>query len=230
VEAGRAARSAATDAGRLCRIVDLKTRHPLTQCKFHPKRSLRPLVVLRRAGPSDSQSLFQTACDPEVMRFVDWPSPKDPATVEANLQNALTDWKNHSEYQWVILERLTGECAGTISCRPKDHAADFGYFLSRRYWGKGLATEAAKAVVSWLASQPEIWRIWASVDTENARSRRLLARVGLTFEGVMHMATLRPNIGGPPRDTAIYALTKSGVGLSDRRTGIIFGTRVTVDG
>jgi len=174
-----------------------------------PESIITPLVVLRRVTPADSQSLFELASDPEVMRFMDWPMPADPKATSARLESTAGDWEKGIEYQWVILERGTGECVGTISCRPKGHAVDFGYFLGRRYWGKGLGLAAATAVVSWLARQPEIGRIWATVDVENARSRRLLERLGLILEGVLRMATLRPNIGGPPRDTALYARTKT---------------------
>jgi RimJ/RimL family protein N-acetyltransferase len=166
------------------------------------------LVVLRRVRPADAPSLFQVICDPEVMRFMDWPIPTDPSSTEAHLQDAAGDWDMGSEFQWVILERFTGELVGSISCRPNGHAADFGYFFGRSYWGKGLAFDAASTVTDWLDAQPQIFRIWASVDVENTRSRRLLERLGLGLEGVLRMATVRPNIGGPPRDTAIYARVK----------------------
>lgn len=163
------------------------------------------LIKLRRARPTDAQALYLAARDPEVMRFMDWPMPTDPRDTEAHLETLSGAWETGSEYQWIILERHSGKCAGSISCRPKGHAVDFGYFLARDCWGKGMAREAASAVLSWLATQPEIVRIWATVDADNIRSRRLLERLGLQLEGVMRMATVRPNIGGPPRDTAVYA-------------------------
>jgi ribosomal-protein-alanine N-acetyltransferase len=176
-----------------------------------PETIVTSLVALRRAGPADSQAIFRASGDPEVARFMDWSMPRDSGPTEAHLHATAADWEKGLEYRWVIIERCTGESAGTISGRPKDHAADFGYFLARKYWGKGLATEASRAVVSWLMAQPEIVRVWATVDAENTRSRRVLERVGLTLEGVLRMATVRPNLGGAPRDTAIYPVTRSPV-------------------
>jgi RimJ/RimL family protein N-acetyltransferase len=149
------------------------------------------------------------ASDPEVMRFMDWPMPIDASSTEAHLEGAYAAWDSGAEYQWVVLERHTGELVGTISFRPRGHAVDFGYFFARNYWGKGLAFDAASAVMSWFASRPEIVRIWATVDAENVRSRRLLERLGLQLEGVMRLASIRPNIGSLPRDTAIYAQTRA---------------------
>lgn len=167
------------------------------------------MVILRRATPGDAQCLYLAATHPEVMRFMDWPMPTGPGDTEAHLREAWASWDGGSEYQWIIFERNSPACVGTISCRPKGHEADFGYFLARKHWGRGLATDAALAVIAWLESQPEITRIWATVDVENVRSRRLLERVGLQLETVRRMATLRPNIGGPPRDTAVYVRAKA---------------------
>jgi RimJ/RimL family protein N-acetyltransferase len=161
-------------------------------------------VVLRRAAPSDAHELYALARDPEVMRFMDWPMPADPLETMRHLEDAVADWDRGTEHQWVILTRLGGECVGTIACRPSDHAVDFGYFLGRRHWGQGLAAEAAAAMLAWIETQPQIIRIWASADVGNVRSRGLLERLGLQLEGVLRMATFRPNIGGLPRDTAIY--------------------------
>jgi RimJ/RimL family protein N-acetyltransferase len=174
-----------------------------------PETLTAPLVLLRRANPADAQCLYQAARNADVMRFMDWPMPTDPGDTESHLRKCSADWDSGSEYQWVILDRDSVQCVGTISCRPEGHSADFGYFLGRDHWGRGFATDAASAVVAWLEAQPEIIRIWASVDVENVRSRRLLERLGLQLEGVLRMATIRPNIGGPPRDTAVYARTKS---------------------
>lgn len=165
-------------------------------------------IVLRRAQLADAQSLYLSACNADVMRYLDWPMPTDPKDTESHLRKVSADWDAGAEYQWVILDRNSAECIGTISCRPHGHAADFGYFLARSHWGRGLALDAAFAVVNWLNSQSEILRIWASVDVENVRSRRLLERLDLQLEGILRTATVRPNIGGLPRDTAIYARIK----------------------
>jgi len=166
-------------------------------------------VTLRRAMPHDGAALFAVACNPRVMRFMDWPMPKESEEVHAHLRKADAEWQEGREFQWVILENSTRQLTGTISCRPRGHSADFGYFLGPSHWGKGLAFEAATQVTGWLLHQPEILRIWATADAENERSRRLLERIGLRLEGILRMATYRPNIGGKPRDTALYAVCKS---------------------
>lgn len=172
----------------------------------HPPETLTgDRVVLRRAVPADARALFDACDDPEVMRFLDWPRPQHVSDTLAHLENAIAAWNDRIEFQWVVIERATGDLAGTISARPRGHAVDFGYFLGREYWGRGLAADAARLLVAWLREQPAVLRIWATADAENDRSRRVLERVGLRLEGVMRMAGVRPNIGPVPRDTALYA-------------------------
>lgn len=161
-------------------------------------------VVLRRATPADAPDLYAFARDPQVVRFMDWLMPTALQDSAQHLQEAVERWDAGLEFQWVILERSSGACVGTLACRPLGHAADFGYFLGSQHWGRGWALQAAAAVLAWCEAQPQIIRVWASADVENLRSRRLLERLGLQLEGILRKATVRPNMGGPPRDTAIY--------------------------
>ncbi|QTN27510.1 GNAT family N-acetyltransferase [Rhodoferax sp. AJA081-3] len=168
-------------------------------------------VRLRRAAPEDAKRLFTAATDPDVMKYMEWAAQTSDSQTRAHLEQVARRWQEGTEFQWIVEERATGNLAGTISCRPKGHSADFGYFLARSQWGKGLALDAGALVFDWLKVQPEIFRIWATADAENIRSHRVLERLGLQKEGVMRMATYRPNIGGPPRDTALYAWHRASI-------------------
>ncbi|MBI3369467.1 MAG: GNAT family N-acetyltransferase [Burkholderiales bacterium] len=153
--------------------------------------------------------MFLAAADPEVMRFMEWPAHKSVADAEVYMNGCADRWASGAEYHWVIESRAGGPVLGCIGCRVRGHAADFGYFLARSAWGQGIATEASSLLVGWLRRQPSVLRIWATTDAENVRSAKVLERLGMQREGVLRMATYRPNIGGLPRDTAVYALCKS---------------------
>lgn len=166
-------------------------------------------VRLRRSRPADSQAVFLAASDPEVMRFMEWPAHKSIADTEAYMNGCADRWTSGVEYHWVVEGQEGGPLLGCIACRVRAHAADFGYFFARSAWGRGVATEASSLLVGWLGMQPSILRIWASTDADNIGSAKVLKRVGLQREGILRMSTFRPNIGGLPRDTAIYALCKA---------------------
>jgi [ribosomal protein S5]-alanine N-acetyltransferase len=175
-----------------------------------PESIVGAQVRLRKSTAADANAVFLAAADPEVMRFMEWPAHKSVADAEAYMSGCAARWAAGAEYHWVIEGRAGGPLLGCIACRVRGHAADFGYFLGKSAWDRGIATEAALLLVAWLQRQPSILRIWATTDSENVRSARVLERLGMQREGVLRMATYRPNIGGLlPRDTAVYALCKS---------------------
>ena len=163
---------------------------------------------LRRSTPADAGATFAIASDPEVMRYMEWPAPKQPADTQAYFDGCSARWRQGAEYHWMIELKPAALAIGCIGCRIKGHAADFGYFLGHAHWGQGYATEAAALLLGWLRRQAAVVRIWATTDADNAASAAVLRKAGLQLEGIMRKATLRPNIGGPPRDTALYALVR----------------------
>ena len=96
-----------------------------------------------------------------------------------------------------------------ISCRLRAHRADFGYVLNRAWWRRGLGTEAATAVVDWASRLEHVHRVWATCDTANIGSARVLEKAGLTREGVLRRWDVKPNIGPEPRDAFVYARVRS---------------------
>lgn len=161
--------------------------------------------MLRRPLIADAPAIHACCSDPEVVHYMDWPLQSDFQKTVERISGAAAAWNSADEYQWIIAATDDSEVHGTIACRIRDHAVDFGYFTARSSWGKGIAHEACALLIEWLMKQPGIYRIWATVDVENQRSIRLLERLGLQREGIMRMATYRPNIGGLPRDTLIMA-------------------------
>src|ERR1700694_979466 len=81
-----------------------------------------------------------------------------------------------------------------LEIRVRGGAVDLGYALSRRCWGQGLMSEALASVVRWALAQPEIFRVWATCDLDNAASARVLERVGMEREGVLRRWLVHPNL------------------------------------
>jgi RimJ/RimL family protein N-acetyltransferase len=87
----------------------------------------------------------------------------------------------------------------------REHAAEIGYVLTRRYWGRGYVTEAAKAVVDWAGSLDSIFRVWAICDLENIGSARVLEKVGMERDGIVRRWIMHPNVSAEPRDCYMYS-------------------------
>lgn len=160
---------------------------------------------LRRAVPGDAAALFALVDDAEVMQHMDWPRARSVDETRTHLEGADRRWAAGTEHQYLVIEKAGGSAVGSISFRPHGHAVDFGCLIGRASWGQGFGSEAAALLVGWLQRQAGFVRIWATCDAENTRSASVLVRAGLQFEGRLRRATVRPNIGGGPRDTLMYA-------------------------
>jgi len=168
-------------------------------------------LVLRRVAPSDAPAVFRNyAQDPEVVRFLLWRPHTSLAETESFLRNAVDWWEAGKEFNWVISLRGTDEAIGMIGAAPKNFKVEVGYVLARDYWGRGIMTEAGRAVVDWLRSREEIWRIGATCHVENLASARVLEKLGMEREGVLRRWNVYPNLSPEPQDSFIYAWVRSG--------------------
>ncbi|QJE99057.1 GNAT family N-acetyltransferase [Luteolibacter luteus] len=167
-----------------------------------------PHITLRPPVVSDAEAMFACGSDPEVGRFADWPLATSIDRTIARIQGAGERWDSGEEYRWILALPETDEAVGAISLFADGHAAEFGFLVQKRHWGNGYATEAACAVVDWVMDQPAIWRIWATCDCENLASIRVLEKAGLSQEGRLRRATVRPNLSPEPRDAYLYAKVK----------------------
>jgi RimJ/RimL family protein N-acetyltransferase len=69
-------------------------------------------------------------------------------------------------------------------------------------------TEALHALIDWAFQQPTIYRVYATTDVENAASRRVMEKAGMSCEGVLRKFILHPSLSAVPRDSFIYAIVK----------------------
>ncbi|MCB9664411.1 MAG: GNAT family N-acetyltransferase [Alphaproteobacteria bacterium] len=172
-------------------------------------------VRLRRSTPDDADALFAVVDDADVMRFLDWPRPSTAADLRRELEAVHGRWAGCEDLHWVLEDPADHRIIGAFSCRVHQGEADLGYFLGRSAWGRGVAREACTLVIAWATAQPAIVRVVATCDHENLASARLLERLGMAQELVLASHTLRPALGGPPRDTLVYVLPRdtAGIGL-----------------
>jgi RimJ/RimL family protein N-acetyltransferase len=176
-------------------------------------------LVLRRPKAADASAKYEYSRDPEVARFMDWTphaSLRDAATL---VEAAASRWESGEEYSWVITVRPHDNAVGSVGCRVQGHAVELGFVLSRDHWGRGFATEAAKAILEWASTIDGVFRVWATCDTENTASARVLEKIGMSREGVLRRWAIRPNLAqGVPRDAFIYSWVRDpGIPLSPTR-------------
>jgi len=157
----------------------------------------------------DATAIFaQYAQDPEVTKYLEWRPHQNIETTRDFLRRCLIVWEQGTAFPWVITRKNDQQLLGMIEMRINQYRADLGYLVARPYWGQGIATEAAKALVGWALAQPSIYRVWAVCDVENKASARVLEKVGMQREGLLRRWIMHPNTSDTPRDCLCYAKVK----------------------
>jgi RimJ/RimL family protein N-acetyltransferase len=163
-------------------------------------------LILRRPRSSDAAAVFEYGSDPEVAKYADWPRLGHVEDAAAALDNAARRWKSGEEYSWRMTVRPDDTAVGGVACSIDGHRAELGFLVSRPLWGRGYGTEAARVVFDWIKSLPEVVRIQATTDADNVASVRVLEKLGMSREAVLHRWSRRPNLPGQPvRDALLYA-------------------------
>lgn len=167
-------------------------------------------LALRPPRIEDAEAVFTTwASDPEVTRYLTWRPHASADETRAFLAHCAAAWDAQRGHRpWVIERRADARLLGTIGVTLEAQRASIGYALGRAFWGQGLMTEAARAVVDALLANPSICRVWAVCDVENAASARVLEKIGMTHEGVLRRWVVHPNRSPDPRDCRCYSIVR----------------------
>ncbi|MDJ0386602.1 bifunctional GNAT family N-acetyltransferase/(deoxy)nucleoside triphosphate pyrophosphohydrolase [Roseomonas sp. E05] len=154
--------------------------------EFAPLRTER--LTLRLLQPEDAPDLHRLINDWDVVRWlsrVPFPYPRELADEWiASTHRQLAEgaaWHLAIVGQDGDAEVLVG-CVG-LTRQPETRRAELGYWVGRRFWGFGVAAEAAGRLARWGLAHLDLDRIFAHVLEENARSAAVLRRIGLVESG-----------------------------------------------
>jgi ribosomal-protein-alanine N-acetyltransferase len=163
-----------------------------------------PRLVLRAFTDQDIDPLHLILGDASVLRFFPNPAPWYRERVEELMSEQLRHWKDHGYGWWAVQPRAVETCIGWCGLQflPETSEVEVGYLLSRAYWGRGLATEAASASLQWGFEELALERIVAIVHAANSRSQRVIEKLGMVSSGEARyfgMDCLRYEIERTPR-------------------------------
>jgi RimJ/RimL family protein N-acetyltransferase len=154
----------------------------------------------------DAEPVFARYCqDAEVSRFMNWRPHRSIDDTHEYLTRIVSENAQGVSAGYLIFSRERSELLGSVGGRIVGTYVQFGYCLARDAWGRGYATEAARAFVAAALDEPAIWRVQAFCDVENHASARVLQKAGLKLEGTLRRYLVLPNLGDAPRDVFCYA-------------------------
>lgn len=146
-------------------------------------------LVLRQYRIEDAEDVFNNwASDPEVTRYLTWPTHKDISTTQAVINSWIPCYEDGGYFNWVLEWKESGRVIGSITVvklNEETEAADIGYCLSREFWGRGIMPEALRAVMDYLFDVVGINRIAAYHDVKNPKSGRVMEKAGMKLDGIL---------------------------------------------
>jgi len=161
-----------------------------------------PRVTLREPTLDDAQRLFERAArDPDVCRYMSWRPHQD---VDETRRVITELFNTGGETTWLIDLAGTGPIGAIGWRKPQPHIVDFGYYIGKPWWRKGLMSEAVGLILDKAQRDPTIYRVSAYCYVENVASARLLEHCGLTREGRLARYFVLPNLGPEPQDCFLY--------------------------
>lgn len=173
------------------------------------KRMETARLVLRPFVKEDAPAMYRNwASDPEVTKFLSWPTYKTVDTAYEILNIWVPQYRDDTFYQWAIELKEIGEVIGSISVVNFDERVDMaeiGFCIGRSWWGQGIMTEAFQAVIDFLFGEVGVQRIEAGHDPNNPASGAVQRKCGLKYEGTLRRS-IRSNQG--ITDKTVMAILK----------------------
>jgi ribosomal-protein-alanine N-acetyltransferase len=151
---------------------------------IEPVELQTPRLLLRPFQPGDVTDALAYRNDAEFSRFLPHiPLPFTMHDAEAFVRRNMSDpWEQSPTFAVVLVGKVIGTVNLEVSVVAR--SAMVGYAVGRPWWGRGIATEAVRAVMTWGIEAFGLVRIWASTDISHLKSQRVMEKLGMKRESV----------------------------------------------
>ena len=138
-------------------------------------------LILRPVTADDHAVLQAHWTTPDVRRFLFDGATLSAAEITGAIENSARDFGRAGYGLWLIHEKVGTDLVGTAGLRPlEDLGLEIFYSLAPGSWGRGYATEAARAVLAHALGPLGLPEVLAEVDEGNAASIAVIERLGMT--------------------------------------------------
>jgi ribosomal-protein-alanine N-acetyltransferase len=156
-------------------------------------------LILREFIPTDEVGLFELDSNPEVHTYLGKKPVKTIEEVRKFIEIINQQYVDNGIARWAVIDKFTGEFIGWSGIKlikePMNNHNNFyeiGYRLIEKHWGKGIATETTVALLKYAFENLKTEKVYAICDIENAGSKNVLLKSGLTlietfdYNGIEH--------------------------------------------
>lgn len=166
-------------------------------------------LILRRFTIDDTKAVYNNwTSDSEVSKYMRWHHHNSIEETESKINDWINRYKHNNFYQWAITLKGSDEPIGAIGLfvvNESDMCGDFGYSISRKCWGMGVASEALKAVFKFAFETIRFNRIESYHSVNNPASGKVMFKAGMKLEGLARQK-YKSNVGF--EDSFMYSILK----------------------
>ena len=141
-------------------------------------------VHIREHIPSDLAASLDWQTDPEMGRHLSW-LPRTHLDATASFQDALHQHsvEPRERFSFAVALDETDEMIGdVVYTMDESGTGRCGWFIRRRYWGHGYATEAVATLIDYAFSAQQLETLTASCRSKNVASRRVMEKNGFLLQ------------------------------------------------
>lgn len=147
-----------------------------------------PRLIIRQYTEADLPDRQLIGADEVITRFTPKRSPEE---IEVLFRQNLKFYQNGEGLgRWAIISKANGEYAGDcmlMTARPGLTGTELGYMLHQKFWGNGLATELAIALVQHALDTLNHQNVYAITNLENHASQQVLLKAGFSESGTIEL-------------------------------------------
>lgn len=145
-----------------------------------------PRLILRHQVLSDLDALWMLYCNPNITKYI----PDAPRSREEAQEELEWHMNGHPRFPelglWATIHKETGKFIGRCGLLPwtieGQYDVEVAYTIAEEYWGQGLGTEAAQAILNYGFEKLNLNRLICLIDEENIASQKVAKKIGMRFE------------------------------------------------
>jgi ribosomal-protein-alanine N-acetyltransferase len=151
-------------------------------------------LILRKFTINDAELVHKNwANDDDVTKFLTWKSHENIEITKNVLEHWVSNYNKEDFYQWAIVLKDINEPIGSISVVKQDDKikmVHIGYCIGKRWWHKGITTEALEIIIKYFFEDVGVNRIESRHDPNNPNSGKVMEKCGMKYEGTMRQADI----------------------------------------
>jgi len=143
-------------------------------------------LILRHQVIEDLDNLWALYCNPHITKYIP-DAPRSREEAQEELEWHMHGHPKHPELGlWATIHKENGKFIGRCGLLPwtidGQYDVEVAYTIAQEFWGQGLGSEAAQAILQYGFEKLSLPRLICLIDSENVASRKVAEKIGMKFE------------------------------------------------